>query len=255
MDSNSSVFQELRQLVQSANGLMPQSVYEEIWKVARTAKGPNFVEVGTAHGAATIALALGAKSGGVNVHIHTIDKMAGKFSSRARFGSTEVNYGIAVRNFENAGVADSIQLFIGSTDEFIATDQCPKSIDLLMLDADGRIDRDLMHFYSRMTPDSLLIIDDIDPNVYFGKSHENIPYIDLKHLITSLLLNIYETEGFIRVDNRIENTAFCKRGERDYDAYQFSQLALVCYRELVKIVPVDKNNEFFDVSKMKLTNR
>ena len=32
---------------------------------------------------------------------------------------------------------------------------------------------------------------------------------------------------------RLENTAFCKRGEREYDKSALSQIALDCYRELV----------------------
>jgi predicted O-methyltransferase YrrM len=223
----------LLEIVRQANGMLPAPVYEALWECAQQAPGTCFVEVGTAHGAATIALALGGQDAGLNVTVHTIDRLGGKFSSRARFGSVEENRAIVQKNFACARVAKCISLFVGSTDEFVASGRCPDRIDLLMLDADGRIDRDLLHFYNLLAPNAIIVIDDIDRGVYLGTTHDGTPYVDLKHRITSLLLAGLESQGFLRVEKTIHHTAFCRRGERKMDYQEFSGLALSCYRELV----------------------
>lgn len=225
--------ERLTEYVQEANGLLPLSVYKALWECVAQAPGPNVVEVGTAHGAATIALALGARNAGVKVRIHTIDLLGGKFSSRARYGSVNQNKEIVLQNFARAEVAECISLFVGSTDEFVASGQCPDRIDLLMLDADGRIDRDFLHFYNLLSPDAIIVIDDVDRGVYLSATHDGTPYVDLKHRITSLLLQALESHGFLRVEKTIHNTAFSRRGKRQMVDQEFSRLALSCYRELV----------------------
>lgn len=223
----------LTEYVQKANGMLPLSVYKALWECVAQAPGPNVVEVGTAHGAATIALALGAKNAGIQVRIHTIDRLGGKFSSRAQYGSVKQNKEIVLRNFARAGVAECISLFVGSTDEFVASGRCPERIDLLMLDADGRIDRDLLHFYNLLSAKAMIVIDDVDRGVYLGTTYDGTPYVDLKHRITSLLLQALESHGFLRIEKTIHCTAFCRRGQRKINEQEFSGLALSCYRELV----------------------
>ena len=233
---------DMHSLVMAANGMLPMPVYDELFKQASEAPGANFVEVGTAHGAATIALALGAATHPTPAKIWTIDKLGGKFSSRSKYGSAGENRRIVLENFCRAGVEKMIELFVGSPDEFVVAPLCPERIDLLLLDADGRIDRDLIYFYSRMRASDPIIIDDVDAEIFLGRNYEGIPYIDLKHRITSQLLAAYEAAGFIRVVKRLENTAFCQRGEREYDKSALSQIALECYRELVF---ADTRDEFW----------
>lgn len=225
--------ERLTEYVQEANGMLPLSVYKALWECVAKAPGPNVVEVGTAHGAATITLALGAKNAGVEIRIDTIDRLGGKFSSRAQYGSVKQNKEIVLQNFARAEVAECITIFVGSTDEFVASGRCPDRIDLLMLDADGRIDRDLLHFYNLLAPNAMIVIDDVDRGVYLSTTYDGTPYVDLKHRITSLLLQALESHGFLRVEKTIHNTAFCRRGERTMDYHEFSRLALSCYRELV----------------------
>jgi hypothetical protein len=115
-DSNRA---NLLEFMHYANGMLPTPVYQAPWQCAAHAPGLNFVEVGTAHGAATIALALGAKNAGLTARIHTIDRLGGKFSARTRFGSMERNRAIVQENFTRAGVAECISLWVGTPDDFI----------------------------------------------------------------------------------------------------------------------------------------
>jgi hypothetical protein len=225
--------EDMQAFVVAANGMLPFPVYDELFAQAAEAEGENFVEVGTAHGASTIALALGAAARNTPSKVWTIDKLTGKFSSRVRYGSVEDNRQIVLNNFRRAGVEQMIELFVGSSNEFVAAGHCPQHIDFLFLDADGRIDRDLMNFYSRMRAGNPIVIDDVDYQVFLNRNHEGVPYIDLKHRITHLLLAAYEAAGFIRVVKRLHATAFCQRGEREYDSGVFAEIALSCYRELI----------------------
>lgn len=224
---------ELVKAVNNANGLLPLAVYEELYQLAANVSEGPFVEIGTAHGAATIALALGARKHARPPVIYTIDRLGGQFSSRSKFGTVSENEEIVRRNFREAAVKETIHLFVGTSDEFAASERCPERIHLLLLDADGRIDRDLMHFYPKLPPGAPVVIDDVDSGVCLGVNHEGMPYVDLKHRISSLLLDSYVKAGFLRMRKRIINTAFCERGERAYDAAEFARLALASYRELV----------------------
>lgn len=224
---------DLKAQVESANGMLPFAVYEEIYRTAQCSNAQSIVEVGTAHGAATIALALGAASRGPGYSVWTVDRLGGRFSSRCRYGTAKQNETIVMENLRRAGVGERVRLFVGSSDDFVAAGQCPEKIDLVMLDADGRIDRDLMHFYRKMPVGAPLIIDDVDSEIYLSRSFEGAPYVDLKHRITNLLISAFADAGFVRIEKRIENTAFLRRGDRDYDERVFLEISLPCYRELV----------------------
>jgi len=223
----------LRSHMQRAHGMLPFDVYENIHTAAASAGGSTFVEIGTAHGAATIALALGARTAGREAVIYSVDRLGGAFSSRSAFGSVDQNRAIVQGNFERAGVSQNIKLFVGTAEEFFLADTCPQSIDLLLLDADGRIDRDLNYFYSRMKPGTPIIIDDADENIHLRKTHDGTNYLDLKHRITNLLIAAYVKEGLLIQESMVGQTAFCRRGDRPHDRDQFAQVSLACYRELV----------------------
>ena len=195
-------------LARMANGMLPDSVYAALWDCAADAPGPNVVEVGTAHGAATIALALGRRDAGLTVAIRTVDRLEGRFSSRSRFGSVEQNKAIVLRNFAAAGVADCISLFVGTSDEFAASGECPQQIHLLMLDADGRIDRDLLHFYESLASNAVIVIDDVDRELYLGRTHDGTPFIDLKHRISSLLLTLWSRRAICALSNPFTRRRF-----------------------------------------------
>lgn len=216
-----------------ANGMLPDNVYEELWRTSCHVKGETYIEIGTAHGTATIALALGAKDSGYSVKIYTIDSMGGKFSSRSKYGSPQDNRKIAEDNFKFAGIDDCIDLFLGTTDEFIKSDREISNISLLMLDADGRIDRDIAHFYESLQTEAVIIIDDTDNNVYISKSLSGFSFVDLKHKITSLLLEAFVAENYLILDQKVYATAFCRKGNKKMEYDKFWDLTISCYRELV----------------------
>jgi hypothetical protein len=139
----------LAQAKQDALGWMPVPVYRRIHDTAAAAGGGTFVEIGTSNGAATIALALGGKAGGKAFRILTVDRFqAGKGIP----GATVSERAQSVRRrFERFGVVDSIEIVAGTAADLVERHD-PRAIGLLLLDTDGRIERELALLYDRLAP-------------------------------------------------------------------------------------------------------
>jgi hypothetical protein len=126
-----------------------------------------------------------------------------------------------------------VEIFAGSSSDF-AANRSPESIDILVLDADGRIDRDLINFADHLSDHTAIVIDDYDNRAHFSSRADGSTYIDLKHVITKLLLDKYVAAGLIDMTEVCHSTAFCrKRPGSHWDKLQMADMALECYRELV----------------------
>jgi predicted O-methyltransferase YrrM len=229
----SETINRLQQLTQKANGMLPLDVYQEIYLTTAAHRPRTILEIGTAHGAATIAIGLAAQTKHSDFKIWTVDKLGGRFSSRSVYGSVETNRAIVNANLASAGLSERVQLFVGDSDDFAGQSFCPLQIDLLMLDADGRIDRDLFNFYPRLAVDAPVIIDDADDSIWLSRNHERVPFIDNKHRVTELLLSGFCDAGFLVIEKRIGCTAFCRKTDKVYDEVMFSKIALAAYRQIV----------------------
>lgn len=226
---------DLLKKLKSVDALLPTEVYSELYKIVVKTKPNIILEVGTAHGGATIAMALGAQSNNKNCKIFTIDTFESLDdipSSRAKFGSKIANTEIVERNFANAGVSDLIELFVGRSEEFPSEKKLSK-IDVLMLDADGRIDRDLILYKDYLRDDTVIIIDDISGGPKLSHSLGNFS-IDLKHVAVESLLKQLTTNQIIHVDYVVKNTAICRPIRPDeWTCEMLMHHAIVAYRNLV----------------------
>jgi predicted O-methyltransferase YrrM len=224
---------QLRSMMVEANGMLPFEVYKELYHLAAQGSGGTIVEIGTAHGAGTIALCLGALSAGKEPRVFTVDRFEGRYSSRTAYGGVVDNLEIVRNNFRSAGVDRHVQIFAGSSSDF-ATQQSLERIDVLVLDADGRIDRDLINFADSLSDDAAIVIDDYDSRAHFSSRADGSTYIDLKHVITKLLLDKYASAGLVDITRICHSTAFCRRKTGSHwDKRQMADMALECYRELV----------------------
>ncbi|WP_165820351.1 O-methyltransferase [Microvirga sp. KLBC 81] len=220
-------------MVIQANGMLPFEVYRDLYDLAAQFPGDTIVEIGTAHGAGTISLCLGALSAGKQPKVFTVDRFEGRYSSRSAYGDVRDNLEIVRNNFRDSGIGEHIKIFAGSSSDF-AVQQCPDVIDILVLDADGRIDRDLINFASKLSPHAAIVIDDYDHRVSLSSRPDGSTYVDLKHVITKRLLDRYVAEGLIDIVNVQKSTAFCRKAEgAEWDVDKMADMALECYRELV----------------------
>lgn len=192
-----------------ANGMLDPSVYEHIWQLARTANA-NVLEVGTAHGAATIAAALGLPPG---LRVRTIDRLVG--GSRAHYGDKEANEKIIRSNFAHFGVSDKIDLFVGDSIGAARELDEAERFDILILDADGMIDRDLRLFWRFLNPRAKIVIDDVKLSgvriLVNGARHAKI---DQKQKLSALLVDCFTKAHLLKKERQINETWF---GLKQYD--------------------------------------
>ncbi|NWG47266.1 MAG: class I SAM-dependent methyltransferase [Alphaproteobacteria bacterium] len=212
------------------NGMLAPSVYQHIYETARSAGGGVFVEVGTAHGAATVSLALGLKASGRQGHVHTFEKIVG--GTRERFGSIAENEDIIRTNFRTFGVDDVVSLHIGGVDDLQANVREEREFALLMLDADGRIDRDFGYFFDRLRPGAPIIIDDVADLVRIKMKGSDRLTVDQKHRLTHLLVEAFTSAGLVACNERIRNTWFGTKREARWEDLPPSAV-LAAYRSLV----------------------
>lgn len=230
--------------LKGVDALLPIGVYETLFNVVATEKPECILEIGTAHGGGTIAMALGAKSVGHACAINTVDTLEASLdipSTRDRWGDAKDNEAIVRKNFEAAGVADMIHFFVGRSDEFAATKNLPPAIDMLVLDADGRIDRDLLQFGHLLKDNAMVVIDDVGGGAKLAGVREQ-KFIDLKHVVSEKLLNAFIENGYLREERRVGITAFCRAVEpQNWEPATLANIALHAYRDIV-FVTVDNKD-------------
>ncbi len=222
---------QFKEIQKVANGMLALKVYQKIYEQAKNADEGIIIEVGTAHGAATIALALGVLDSGKKSKIYTFEKIIG--GSRERYGTIEQNIKIIQHNFKTFGVDKIINLIIDDVQNaYSKITQEP--ISLLMLDADGSIDRDLSYFYNNLKNNSPIIIDDCNDYVKLKYGDSNVINVDLKHKLTYHLVDFFIQEGILQQQKMIGNTFFGKKPSDVKNKINFADLDIIqVYRELV----------------------
>ena len=228
-DEHQDVVRLLERVKSAARGMLPLPVYERLFHLAQAAPGGTFVEVGTAQGAATIALALGAQRSGRQFHIYTVDPF--DRGSRRSVGSIEENIALVRRGFEAFGVDGNITLTAGRSSDLLPL-IADAEIDILLLDADGCIDRDIELFFDRLSPSCSIVIDDIDGAVYAHRDGGRWA-VDLKHRLSHLLASAFCKLGMLVPTDRIAQTGFYRKGVAGVSRGEAEAAALAAYRQLV----------------------
>lgn len=181
------------------NGMLEPSVYEAIYREALIAEPPVFVEIGTAHAAVTVCLAMAIRDSGRDGIVYTFDKISG--GSRDSFGTVERNLEIIRSNLEYFDVAKLVSMNLGDVAETAFNFPKDLTIGMLVLDADGRIDRDFRLFYDQVVYEGAIVIDDVCNKSRLKKISSGIfkkQYaIDLKHRLSFSLLKLFQSKGIV----------------------------------------------------------
>jgi hypothetical protein len=208
--------------------MLSPRLYARLYEAAKTSSG-TLVEIGTAQGAATIAMALGAKAGGSPFHIYTVDPF--DRGSRRDVGSISDNVALVSRGFKNFGVEDDITMIVGESTDLAARPEV-RDISLLLIDADGQIDRDLALLHDRLAPSSLVVIDDVDDGVVFHVGGCD-GVVDQKHRLTHLLCGAFCEMGLLAPLEVVDHTGFYRKGTVDRSATDWDLAVAKAYRQLV----------------------
>lgn len=220
-------------LKKQANGMLDADIYQAIHDTAAAVKNGDIVEIGTAHGAATIALAHGLRqTKRETAKIITIDKIAG--GSRDAFGDVDENVKIIHENFRAFGVADAIDFYLGASDEVAPALPADLKIGLLMLDADGAIDRDFRLFYNSLLPGAPIIIDDYKDGYVRVSQNGKRVQIEQKRRITAALVHYFESKNLLQRTCVLNETYFGIKPHHITQNVQFDNEEIMpIYRGLV----------------------
>lgn len=201
-----------------ANGMLSIDVYQEMYFAAqKVIENSTLLEIGTAHGASTISLALGANS---KNKIVSIDKITG--GSRDKYGSLDENKKIIENNFKYFGVEKKIDFYVGTSSEIALLLDEKMKFSMLLIDADGAIDRDFELFYNKLFPGSSIIIDDYFDNVRIKKD-KNFISVDQKFRLTYMLIDLMEQLNLLKKVKVIDNTYFGIKPKNQINNVDFSQ--------------------------------
>jgi predicted O-methyltransferase YrrM len=210
------------------NGMMRPEVYKAIYQHALKAKPGDMVEVGTAHAASTVCLALAIKNAGREGRVFTFDRHAA--GSRSKYGDAAANVRIARDNLKTFGVDDIVEIVIGDVAEGHIACQS-RNLSLLMIDADGQVDRDMRLFGDRLLEQAPVIIDDF---ALRGRARDLKTHlrIDQKHRITYHLTELFEDAGVIEKTHQVNETWFGIRGRQSVKAASWPSI-VEAYRHLI----------------------
>lgn len=225
-------YPDFKRIKDVCHGMMKPEVYLKIYETAKNTKeNTNIaIEIGSAHGAATVCLALGLKdSKSPNAKIFTFDKFSK--GGRKHYENEKENQNILLSNLKEFGVNEMVTIIAGDIKDTHKFLQEIQEIDLIMMDSDGQIDRDLGFFYDRLSPDSPIIIDDMADRArvsVFGDRGR----LDQKHRLTYLLTLSAVRWGIISQTDMIYQTWFGKKEDKILKDWSKKDI-LNCYRSLV----------------------
>jgi len=192
-----------------SGGMLSPNVYAEIARYAADAT-TSIVEIGTATGAATLALALGSPP---EARIHTVDPMNHP-DWLTRFRSPENMRAHVVGLFNSFNCESKIHHYY----EYPFGPTLPDTQDFMfdgaLIDADGALDRDFNLLYDALKPGAFIIIDDFKPEyVRFFKLGGGRARVDQKHRLSSLFIECFEEAGLIHRENVVEDTWFGRKAD------------------------------------------
>lgn len=224
MDKKISYFKKIKK---DCNGMLSPLVYKKIYDTTKEVKDGVIVEVGTAHGASSVSIATAIKDENKNktISFFSIEKAVG--GSREKYGGINENTEIIRKNFEQYNVSQIIKLLIGDVESVYKKIPDDKKIELLVLDADGAIDRDFRIFFNRMQKGSMIIVDDYEDFVKIKKEGLFKLKIDLKHKLTYLLVNYFIEIGLVEKNDQVFNTIWLKKindGFVDFDKLRLEKI-------------------------------
>ena len=215
------------EIVRRCHGMLPPAVYRKIYEFGEA--GGLIVEVGTALGAGTTALALGLRASGRPGRVVTFDPMTG--GPMRQVSDPSARAGLIRSNLQHFSVADLVEVNTDTLQAGVGSLGNGEPISVLMIDADGRIDRDLLTAAPGLRRGTKLIIDDIGDELRLTERTGSRLKVDQKMRLAYLLLAKFKRLGIISDGMLIKETYFGEVLESEPDIPL--DYVLEAYRELV----------------------
>jgi predicted O-methyltransferase YrrM len=190
---------QIKEIIRFCNPMHTEHALSTIYLAGKSMRGAGLVvEIGTGHGAGTMALSLGLRVNNPNFRLITFERI--EKGSRRKYGDFDTNVRIIRDNIARFGMEDHvIPHFVGVEDG--AAEVPEGEISALMIDADGRIDRDFILFYPRIREGGTVIIDDTTGGLQVVAKPLTFMRSSLargKHRTTEVLVSEFTERGLIR---------------------------------------------------------
>lgn len=221
----------LSRVKQRAQGWMPLAVYRRLYDSAAACGGGTIVEIGTFRGAATIALALGARSAETDFRIVTADLLRPDCGLEG--DSVEQKRAALGRTLEEFGVEHRVRFIHGPAASVVA-EADPRDIRLLLLDGGGSIEEDFAQLWDRLAPAAAIVIDDIDGRISVQRVR-GAALANQKHRISKLLAERFTAAGMLVEEARVESTGWYRKGRAAPAPDEIRLMALPAYRQIVRL--------------------
>jgi predicted O-methyltransferase YrrM len=221
-------------------GMLEPEVYESIYHAMSHSDDGDIVEVGTARGAATIALAFGiAASARPERRVISFDRLDpqnyiedANVVDRTTIDLSAIFIQQIRDNIAAFEMQDKVVLHFGAVENLHSTVDDP--ISGLLLDADGAIDRDFKLFYNMLRPGSPVIIDDFDDSAHLWRWSNNQIRVDLKHRLTHQLGRFFIDQGLLEQSHIVRNTFFGQKPHAVTQPVDFNAMDFIpVYRSIL----------------------
>lgn len=136
---------------------MPLDCYEDLYREALSLEKGSIVEIGPARGAGTVVLGLAAKR---NSGIELVISIDAFRDSRAlkSFDDVEENIAELKRNLAYFGCGDEVTIMTAGHEDWELIRSC--GVAMLVIDADGSLDRDFSNYYNLLPAGATVFVDD-----------------------------------------------------------------------------------------------
>lgn len=221
---------DFKKIVREAKGLMSEEDYRELYHEAIKIGKGTIVEIGPARGAGTIVLGLAARQNSDIEHIITIDSFQNSRSIKS-FDNIEENIEDLRNNLAAFDCGEKVTIMVAGHEDWELIRECP--ITMLVIDADGALDRDFSNYYNLLTPGARVFVDDceakLNSHVRLYYTRERTGYTDNpeedaggylekisplgKECMTRCFIDYLIREGFLKVLSKGNKAITFKKSE------------------------------------------
>jgi predicted O-methyltransferase YrrM len=209
------------------DGMLQPGTYRALYDAIYRAPEGDILEVGAAAGAGSIVMAWALADAGRDSKVVSVEKCEG--GSRLDFGDRDSNYARLMANLRAFGAVERVDLFPHyltgeNAGDLVARFDTPR-LGGLVLDADGRLDRDFRLMWPRLSPGAPIVVDDYENYATYEPRTSRMPDGGMKKLLTYRLLNQLEDWGLFVRDRQLGDTVFGHKPMHD-DFSAFDRAAL-----------------------------
>ena len=203
-------FEELRN---TADGMLPATVYRRLYECAcNLPLGCDVIEIGAGSGAGTVALVWGLLERTEHARVIAVDRCYG--GSRLRYGGFRENLTRLLATLNNNGVLNRVRLLAIDLNEYsyaqVFAEIGARRVGLVVLDADGRLDRDIPTLWPHLSDGAHIVVDDCIERTSYRPVSELYPVGGTKFTLTARIVSYLIKEGWLETVEAVGKTFFLR---------------------------------------------